>query len=125
MSIVAEYCPELCLREFGTIGRQAEECLPEKLEINNMYKFLKKGQRHYWLKGENALRKTEGDEKLSRPIASIVFLEVTHFIKDGEVWTRGLYKVVETYDLNDSTVHFETTDKINKVTENEDGNSIN
>jgi len=112
MSIVAEYCPELCLREFGSLGREAEECLPEKLEVNGIYKFLKKGQKHYWIKGEIALRKTKGGEELSRPIASIIILEATHFVKDGEVWTKGTYKVVETYDVNDPIVHFETTDKI-------------
>lgn len=115
MSILAEYGPELCLREFNTQGRLAEECIPETLEPNKIYYFLKKGQKNYWLNGEIALRKTKGNEQLSRPIASIIILEATHFLKDNEVWTKGRYKIIETYDPNDSTIHFETTDKINKI----------
>ncbi|MFH1358319.1 MAG: hypothetical protein ABIH37_00350 [archaeon] len=112
MSIIAEYCPELCLREFGFLGRESEECLPENLEINNVYKFLKKGQRHYWLMGEIALRKTKGNQDFSRPVASVIILEAIHYIKDGEVWTKGTYKIIETYNPEDTIVHFETTDKI-------------
>ena len=112
MAITAEYGPELCLREYNTSERLFEECLPEKLEINNIYCFLKKGQKHYWIKGEIALRKTRGNEQLSRPIASIIILESTHFLKEGEVWTKGTYKVIETYDINNPTIHFETTEKI-------------
>jgi len=112
MSITAEYCPELCLREFKSFNRESEECVPERLEVNQSYPFLKKGQRHFWLNGEVALRKTQGNEQLSRPIASIIILESTHFIKNQEVWTRGIFKVTEIYNPDDPTIHFETTDKI-------------
>ena len=113
MSILAEYGPELCLREFNTFERLSEECLPEILEIGKTYPFLKKGQKHYWIKSEIALRKTKGNQQLSRPIASIIILGSTHFLKDKEVWTKGTYKVIETYDINNPTIHFETTEKIN------------
>ncbi|MGC9309829.1 MAG: hypothetical protein ACP5D2_04010 [Candidatus Nanoarchaeia archaeon] len=73
-----------------------EECLPETLEIEGVYNFLKKGLRNYWILGEIPLRETKGNENLSKPIASIKILEVTHFLKDGEIWTKGKYKVIET-----------------------------
>lgn len=112
MGIIAEYNPELCLREFNTPEKLSDECLPEKLEPNKIYKFLKKGQRHYWLEGEIALRITNGNKQISKPVASIIILESTHFIKNNELWTKGTYNVIETYNLNDLTIHFETTSKI-------------
>jgi hypothetical protein len=125
MSILAEYCPELCLREFNSPNKDPEECLPENLIAGNTYNFLKLGQRHYWLLGEIALRKTIGDEKLSRPIASIIILNSTHFVKDNKVWTKGSFKVIEIFDPNDPKVHFETTDKIKNETPRPKGRGIN
>ena len=114
MGINVEFCPDLALRKFGTLERKAEECLPEKLYANCVYDFLKKGQKNYWLSddefwsnGEMPLCETTGDERLSRPIASVKMLEVTHFLQDGEVWTKGRYKVVETFDVKDSKINFE------------------
>lgn len=114
MGIQVEFNPELCLRQNNTLGRQKEECIPEKLEIGKNYPFLKKGQRNYWMFGEIALRETKGNEILSRPIASIIILESTHFIINSEIWTKGIYKIIETYDINDPEIHFETTDKIRR-----------
>ena len=62
-------------------------------------------QADYWLHGEIPLIETRGREKLSRPRASIVILEATHFLDNGEVWTRGKYKVVEVF--KDDGVKFE------------------
>ena len=115
MSIIAEYCPELCLREISAPNREPNECIPQNLEQNKTYSFLKKGQRHYWLNGEIPLRKTKGNEILSKPIASIIILESTHFLKNNEVWTKGTYKVIETYNPEDSTIHFEGFDKLKKT----------
>ena len=114
MGISVEFCPDLALRKLGTPERKAEECLPETLEVGKVYEFLKKGQKNYWLSdnefwsyGEMPLCETTGEEKLSRPIASIKMLEVTHFLREGEVWTKGRYKVVETFDVKDSKINFE------------------
>jgi len=119
MGIAIEFVPDLALRDFGTEGREAEECLPEKLRVGEVYYFLKNGQRNYWLSddpnwgcGQMQLCKTTGDQKLSRPLASVKVLEVTHFLRDEKVWTRGKYKVVEIFGKDDATIHFEGTRRI-------------
>ena len=93
------------LSEHEKGNRKIEECLPESIEEGKIYDFLKKDQRNYWLHGEIPLIETRGREKLSRPRASIVILEATHFLDNGEVWTRGKYKVVEVF--KDDGVKFE------------------
>jgi len=100
MGIKVEYNPDLALRniaEFKEGRRQKEECIPEDLKAGEIYGFIKKGQRLYWLHGELPLLKTEGNEKLSYPIASIIILEATHILINKEVWTKGRYKVVEIF----------------------------
>lgn len=122
MGIAVEFNPDLALRdiaEFKDGRRKIEECVPEKLEEGNVYDFLKKGQRLYyfsdsefWGNGQIPMMKTNGNEELSRPIASIKILETTHFMDNGEIWTRGKYKVVSVFDENDPTNHFEATKRI-------------
>jgi len=112
MGIAVEFCPDLALRKFGTEGREVDECLPEFLEVGKVYNFLKKGQRNYWMLGELPLRETKGEGVLSRPLASVEFLEVIHFLKDGDVWTRGTWKVIEVYDLSRDEIHFDGLEKI-------------
>lgn len=117
MGIAVEFCPDLALRDYSEFkkgNRKQEECIPEKLEPSKIYSFLKKGQRLYWFSddpfwssGEMPLCKTDGNQKLYRPLASIKMLEVTHFIENGEIWTKGKYKVIEIFNLNDPKVNFE------------------
>lgn len=114
MGIQVEFNPDLALRAFGTPERKIEECLPEKLEKGATYNFLKKGQRNYWLEGEIPLVETKGNQQLSRPLASIKLLEVSHF-KDpisGEIYTKGKYIIIDVFDINDPKIHFETMDRI-------------
>jgi len=117
MGIKVEFNPDLALRnisEFKNENRKEEECIPENLEAGKVYNFLKKDQRNYWLYGEIPLIETKGNEVLSRPKASIIILEATHFLKDREIYTKGNYKVVEVFD--DNKIHFEGFEKagINK-----------
>ena len=112
MGISVEFCPDLALRKFGTSERKTGECLPEKLEVGKDYEFLKKGQKNYWMVGEIPLRITGGNGVLSKPVASVIISEATHFLVDGEIWTKGSYNVVETYDLNDTTIHFDGLEKV-------------
>jgi hypothetical protein len=115
MGISAEYNPDLCLRSFEEFlqGKGvAEECLPRLLDSGKTFPSLKNGQRHYWLENEIPLRITTGNGQLSRPIASVQIIQVTHFMKDGRVHTRGEYKVVEVYDPTDKSVHFDGLKKI-------------
>lgn len=108
MGIKVEFNPDLALRdvaEYKKGNRKIEECLPENMEAGKIYNFLKKDQRNYWLNGEIPLIETKGGEKLSRPRASIQILEATHFIENGEVWTKGKYKVIEVF--KDSDIKFE------------------
>ena len=115
MGIQVEFNPDLALRnikEFKTGKRLIEECIPEKLEKGRIYNFLKVGQRNYWLDGELPLLETEGDQKLSKPIASIKIIEATHFIRDGQVYTKGKYQVIELFDLKSSKINFESYKRI-------------
>ena len=112
MGIKVEYNPDLALRnieEYKNGKRKEEECIPENMEEGKVYDFLKKDQRNYWFFGEIPLVETKGNEVLSRPKASIIIIEATHFIKDREMWTKGKFKVVEVF--KDKNIHFECFDK--------------
>lgn len=113
MGIQIEFNPDLALRnisEFQQGRRKREECIPEPLEAGQIYDFLKQGQRNYWMKGEIPLLETKGQEQLSRPKASIIILECTHFVDQDQAYTRGRYKVTQVF--NDDKVHFESYQRI-------------
>ena len=113
MGIQVEFNPDLALRdisEFKKGNRKEEECIPENLESGEVYPFLKKDQRNYWLFGEIPLLQTKGNGVLSRPRASIVILEATHFLEDNEMFTKGKYKVVEVF--KDDKIYFEGLDRV-------------
>ena len=113
MGIQVEFNPDLALRnisEFKNGKRKEEECIPENIEAGKVYPFLKEGQRNYWFFGEIPLVETKGNNILSRPKASILILETTHFVENGKVYTRGKYKVVEVF--NDDKIHFNGFSKV-------------
>ena len=113
MGIKVEFNPDLALRNFSEFlsgARRKQECIPQTLELGQIYDFLKREQRNYWLLGEIPLIETKGSEQLSRPKASIRILEATHFVSDGDVYTKGKYQVLEVF--NDDKVHFECFDRI-------------
>ncbi|MDD5197906.1 MAG: hypothetical protein PHN60_03530 [Candidatus Gracilibacteria bacterium] len=113
MGIQIEFNPDLALRnisEFANNKRKIEECIPENLEVGRMYPFLKRDQRNYWLLGEIPLIETQGNGNLSRPKASIIILEATHFVDNNTLYTRGFYKVIEVF--KDDAVHFECFDRV-------------
>jgi hypothetical protein len=113
MGIQVEFNPDLALRnrsEYKSGKRKIEECIPNPLKKGKIYKFLKKEQRNYWLHGEIPLVETKGNQNLSRPKASIVILEATHFLENGEMYTRGKYKVIEVF--KDNKIHFEGMDRV-------------
>lgn len=113
MGIIVEYNPDLALRSlrhFKEGLREEAECIPEILEIGKEYPFLKEGQRLYWLHGELPLLRTEGEGKLSLPIASIVITEVTHRLVEGKSYTSGTYLVKEVF--TDGQAHFNGFAKI-------------
>jgi len=108
MGIQVEFNPDLALRsitQFGEGTREKTECVPETLEEGKTFEFLKQGQRNYYLL--EPLLETQGEGKLSRPLASITILEATHFLKARKVWTKGKYKVERVFDPTDPTIHFE------------------
>jgi len=122
MGIKVEFNPDLALRnisEYKAGKRKIEECIPEDLAAGKVFEFLKSGQRLYWLSdsefwgyGQIPLCETGGDEKLSRPLASIKILEATHFLDGGEVCTRGKYAVVEVFSKDDERIHFEALKRV-------------
>jgi hypothetical protein len=114
MGIKIEFNPDLALRKYRTPNRLEAECLPEEIFKGNIYEFLKEGQRNYWLEGELPLLETKGDEQLSRPLASIIILEATHFKKESKIYTRGVYQVKEVYNVDNPEIHFEGMNKIKK-----------
>jgi len=98
MGIQVEFNPDLALRnitEFKAGRRKIEECIPDTLEEGKIYNFLKEGQRFYWLEGELPLLETKGMGNLSKPKASIVILEATHFKENNKTFTKGRYKVIK------------------------------
>lgn len=110
MGINVEFNPDLALRsisQYHSGARSLDECIPEPLEEGQTYPFLKKGQRCYYLLEPIPLLETQGNQQLSRPLASITILEAIHHLLDGEVWTRGTYLVHSIYDPQDPTIHFE------------------
>ncbi len=113
MGIKIEFNPELALRnyaEFTAGRRQKEECIPCQIEAGREYDFLKDEQRNFWMVGEIPLIETRGSGVISRPIASVKILEVTHFLSGKLVFTKGKYRVVEVF--NDDKIHFEGTDRV-------------
>jgi hypothetical protein len=117
MGIAIEFNPDLALRNYSEHKngkRRKEECIPEKLEVGGVYEFLKNGQRNYWLEGELPLLETKGNQELSRPKASIIILEATHFLSNGSPCTRGKYKVMQIFDPKDKNIHFEGFNKVKK-----------
>jgi len=115
MGIAVEFNPDLALRDYSQykLGkRKRDECLPAKIAKGKIYNFLKSGQRNYWLEGELPFLKTEGNAKLSRPLASIRILEATHFLQRGMLFTRGKYKTVEVFNPSSPEIHFESYRKV-------------
>ncbi len=93
MGIKVEFNSNLALRKFGTPGRLEEECLPKKLEHGETHSFFKKGQRNYYLEGEISLNETSGNKVIPFPLATVKILEVTHFLIEGELYTKGIYRI--------------------------------
>jgi hypothetical protein len=113
MGIKVEFNPDLALRnisEFKNGNRKIEECIPESLEVGKTYPFLKRDQRLYWLYGQIPLIETKGGEVLSRPKAVIVITEATHFAENGQMYTKGFYRVDKV--INDDDIHFECFDSV-------------
>jgi hypothetical protein len=109
MGIQVEFNPDLALRnisEFETGRRKEAECIPHPLEAGKVYPFLKNGQRLYWLHGEIPLLQTQGNEKLSRPRASVVIRWAKHFVDRGKVFTTGEFEVIDVF--KDKKIHFES-----------------
>jgi hypothetical protein len=114
MGIQVEFNPDLALRnisEFKIGNRKFEECIPENLVVGNVYKFLKKGQRLYWLMGELPLIETTTvGGTFSKPLASVTILEVKHVLENGEAMTHGSYRVDAVF--GDDKPHFNGFAKI-------------
>lgn len=100
------------IAEYKQGNRKKEECIPANIAEGQIYEFLKKGQRNYWLEGEIPLIETKGNGQLSKPLASIIILEATHLLLDKEPYTKGRYKVIEVFDPKESKVHFNGFSKI-------------
>ena len=115
MGIQVEFNPDLALRnisEHKNGNRKLEECIPEKLEAEQTYSFLKSGQRNYEIQGQIPLVETKGNCQISKPLAAVEILEATHFMLDGKIFTKGKYKVVDIFDPSDSKAHFNRFERL-------------
>lgn len=115
MGIQVEYNPDLALRnwlEYKAGRRKMEECIPKTIQAGKTYRFLKKGQRLYWLRGEIPLLETSGGQQLSRPKASIVIKWAKYFLDKEEVYTTGEFEVIEVF--SDDSIHFEGFAKVSE-----------
>lgn len=112
MGIKTEFNPDLCLRNISELnnGRKKDECVPADLEAGQICDFLKEGQRLFWLEGEIPLRETKGNGQLSRPVASVLVIESTHFLENGKPFTKGKYKVAEVF--TGDKIRFEGYEKL-------------
>lgn len=115
MSINMRFAPDLVLRNYSEYlnkTKQKEECIPNNLQEEEVYSFLKLGQRAYWLDGEQPLLEKSSDGSISQPIASVIILEATHFKKDDNIWTRGTYLVKRV--LHEGEIYFNGCEPIAK-----------
>ena len=116
MGIKIEFNPDLALRnisEYKNGQRKIEECIPEHLAKGQVYEFLKEDQRHYCMICQSPLVETKGKGKLSKELAAIRILEVTHFFDDtNKVWTRGKYRVEEVFDKEDKRINFQNCTRV-------------
>jgi len=56
---------------------------------------------------------TIGGGKLSKELAAVRILEVTHFFdEDGKVWTKGKYRVEEVFEKEDKRIHFQNCTRV-------------
>jgi hypothetical protein len=94
MGIKVEFNPDLCLREFGTEGRDLAECVPPVMTTGTFFQFLKEGQRCFWFEGPVDLRITKGNGNFGDPIAQVRIINASHHIRDGKVWTEGLARIL-------------------------------
>lgn len=102
MEIKPEFESELHLynvREFVKDKRKFDECIPENLKEDREYSFLLPGQKFFGLVGKFPLVEINENEKkpgITRALVSL--LEVTHFINEKNVFTKGKYKIVRVVD---------------------------
>jgi hypothetical protein len=59
------------------------------------------------------LLETKRNSILSRPKASSIILQATHFVKNNEVFTKGTYKVIEVFI--GAEIHFEGFNRVKKT----------
>ena len=116
MGIQVEFNPDLALRSFEEYKkgeRKIEECVPEKLEKGKVYNFLKADQRHYCMICQSPLVETKGGGKLSKELAAVRILEVTHFFdKNNKVWTKGKYRIEDVFAPDDNRIHFQNCSRV-------------
>lgn len=94
----AELCTKLALRtkNGSGAGRGKGEFLPDRLDTEDIFSFVKEGQRVYPLHEDIPLVETQGDGKISDPIAMVRIVETPiHYRKNGKIYTSGRYEVVE------------------------------
>jgi hypothetical protein len=116
MGIKVEFNPDLALRNIEDYKkgiRKIEECIPETLEKGEIYNFLKKDQRQYCMICQSPLVETQGEGKLSKELAAIKILEVTHFLDNNDnIWTKGKYRVEDIFDKDDKRIHFQNCTRV-------------
>ena len=97
---------ELHLRAHGSSERKAEECLPEFLREGNTHDLLKKGQRNYHMVGDIPLKEVGVGEEV---LASVRITKAIHCLYEGDIWTKGSYRIVNINSRGKRTVSFDSS----------------
>jgi len=109
------FAPDLVLRNFAEYEngqKKKEACIPKDLKACETYDFLKNGQRAYWLEGEQPLLEKSENGDISKPLASVIILEVRHFMENNKIFSAGKYKVIKVLTKNE--VYFNGCEPIKK-----------
>jgi len=98
MEIKPEFESELQMwnvREFVMDRRKFDECIPENLKEGREYAFLLEGQKFFALFPKFPLVEKPEDPKgssITRGLANLI--EVTHFVDNDKVFTKGRYRII-------------------------------
>jgi hypothetical protein len=98
MELTPTFESELALwniREFVTDKKKFDECIPENFKEGREYNFLLEGQKFFGLFAKFPLVEIGGNSNgMNNTRALINIIEVTHFLDNGKLFTKGKYRIL-------------------------------